>query len=75
VDVPLSIKEMLIKGLQIKMGIVNNINIGRLIRLIRAGILDMTPLITHRMPLRDAENAYRIFGTRSENVLKVILYP
>lgn len=75
VDVPLSIKEMVIKNLQIKMGIVNNVNMDKLIRLISSGVLDMTSLITHRMPLGEAENAYRIFGMRSENVLKIILYP
>jgi alcohol dehydrogenase len=73
--VEMPMRRMLAKSLQIRMGVVNMVNMGILMSLIRHGKLQMISLITHRMPLSEAQDAYRIFGSRSENVLKVILYP
>jgi alcohol dehydrogenase len=73
--VEISIREMLRRRLQIRAALVNMVNMGRLMSLIKGGKLDLTPLITHRMPLSKAEEAYRIFSSRSEDVLKVLLYP
>ena len=38
-----------------------------------AGTLDPTPIITHRLPLADAAEAYRLFDTREAT--KVVLTP
>ena len=73
--VEISMKKMLIRNIQIKMGLVNMVNMGRLMSLIKHRKLDLTSLITHQMPLNKVNDAYRIFSSRSENVLKVILYP
>jgi len=73
--VEISIREMLRRRLQIRAALVNMVNMGRLMSLIKGGKLDLTSLITHRMPLSKAEEAYRIFSSRSEDVLKVLLYP
>jgi alcohol dehydrogenase len=73
--VEISIREMLRRRLQIRAALVNMVNMGRLMSLIKGGKLDLVPLITHRMPLSKAEEAYRIFSSRSEDVLKVLLYP
>jgi len=73
--VEVSIREILRQRLRITAGLANIVNMGRLLSLIRGGKLDLTPLITHRMPLSKAEDAYRLFSTRSENVLKIILRP
>ncbi|MBW1847345.1 MAG: alcohol dehydrogenase catalytic domain-containing protein [Deltaproteobacteria bacterium] len=59
--VEISMKEMLIQNLTIKMGLVNVINMGKLLTLIMNGKLDVTSLITHRLDLDDAEDAYHIF--------------
>jgi len=73
--VEISMKKMLIRNIQIRMGLVNMVNMGRLMSLIKHQKLDLTSLITHQMPLNKVNDAYRIFSSRSENVLKVILYP
>jgi len=48
---------------------------GRLMSLIRGGKLDVTPLITHRMPLTDVVEAYDLFSSRTDHVMKIILNP
>jgi len=47
----------------------------QLMRLVQYGGLDLTPLITHRLPLTEAPAAYEIFRSRGEGVLKVVLTP
>jgi threonine dehydrogenase-like Zn-dependent dehydrogenase len=44
-----------------------------LMRLVQFGGLDLTPLITHRLPLSQAPAAYDLF--RSRKALKVALVP
>jgi alcohol dehydrogenase len=44
-----------------------------LMALIRYGGLDLTPLITHRMPLAEAPAAYERFRARTDGVLKIAL--
>ncbi|HUL30583.1 MAG TPA: alcohol dehydrogenase, partial [Thermodesulfobacteriota bacterium] len=73
--VELSMRQLLLQGLQIKTGRANLIHMGRLLSLIRSGKLDVTPLISHRMPLTDAVRAYELFSSRTDNVMKIILKP
>ncbi|MFC5406293.1 zinc-dependent alcohol dehydrogenase [Cohnella soli] len=40
-----------------------------------AGEFDPKAIITHRLPLDQAEHAYRIFNGREENCIKVVLKP
>ena len=70
-----SLRDMLRRNLQIKAGRANLIHMDRLLSLIDSGKLDLAPLITHRMPLNEAAEAYRLFSTRSDHVLKIILKP
>ena len=44
---------------------------GEILRLIEHGKIDTTPLITHRFPLCEIEEAYCIFEDRLEGVIKV----
>ena len=44
-----------------------------ILRLIAAGELDTTPLITHIFPLRDIDAAYALFEGRRDNVFKVAI--
>ena len=47
----------------------------RLISVIDSGRADLTPLITHTMPLDEIKEGYRIFGGKLDNVLKVAIKP
>ena len=44
-----------------------------LLFLLKHGKIDVSSLITHRMPLREAEEAYRIAKAKRENVQKIVL--
>jgi threonine dehydrogenase-like Zn-dependent dehydrogenase len=48
---------------------------GRLLRAVQSGRFDPTPLITHRYPLADIGEAYRIFSNRLDGVLKIAIAP
>ena len=73
--VEISIRDFHRRNLQMRAGITNVANMGRLMSLIQHGKLDMGPLITHRMPLSKAEEAYRLSRSRSDKALKIILFP
>jgi 2-desacetyl-2-hydroxyethyl bacteriochlorophyllide A dehydrogenase len=63
-----------IKGLTLRAGPANVIgHVDRIISMLESGTLDPTPLVTHHMPLDDAEEAYRIYDRRE--ALKIVLKP
>ena len=39
----------------------------------KPGRIDTTPLITHRFPFSDIEEAYRIFENKLDGVIKVVI--
>lgn len=45
------------------------------VTLMHRGLIDIEPLITHHLPLRDFAPAWRLFQERQENVLRVMLHP
>jgi len=47
----------------------------RLIEVVRAGRVDLTPLLTHVVPLDQIKRGYKIFGERLDGVLKVAVKP
>jgi alcohol dehydrogenase len=47
----------------------------RLMELVRHGRLDLTPLLTHTFPLDRIAEAYELFGSRADGVLKVAIAP
>lgn len=47
----------------------------RLIQIIQYKRVDLTPLITHRFPLDDILEGYRIFSQKLDNVYKVAITP
>ena len=47
----------------------------RLMSVIAAGRIDLTPLVTHRFKLDDIEAAYELFGHQRDGVLKVAITP
>lgn len=47
----------------------------RLMEVVRAGRVDLTPLLTHAFSLDDIAEAYALFGGRRDGVLKVAVKP
>jgi alcohol dehydrogenase len=47
----------------------------RLMEVVRTGRVDLTPLLTHTVPLDQIEQGYNIFGERLDGVLKVAIKP
>jgi threonine dehydrogenase-like Zn-dependent dehydrogenase len=47
----------------------------RLMEVVRAGRVDLTPLLTHTVGLEEIATGYRIFGERMDGVLKVAVKP
>jgi alcohol dehydrogenase len=47
----------------------------RLMEMVRWGRIDLTPLITHRFGLDQIREAYDLFGSRRDGVLKVAITP
>jgi threonine dehydrogenase-like Zn-dependent dehydrogenase len=47
----------------------------RLIEHVRDGVIDPKPLITHRFPLEEVSDAYRIFSAKLDNCIKPVLIP
>jgi threonine dehydrogenase-like Zn-dependent dehydrogenase len=45
----------------------------RLMRLVEANRIDLTPLITHMFSLEDIGQAYELFGSRHNGVLKIAI--
>jgi len=73
VEIPLP--RLLNKNVSIQMGLGNLGHMGRLLGLIEAGRLDLTPLITHRLSLDDGLRGYEIFEKRMDGAVKVLLRP
>ena len=47
----------------------------RLIEHVKSGVLDPKALITHRIPLEEVSDAYRIFSAKLDNCIKPVLLP
>ena len=47
----------------------------RLMEVVKGGRVDLTPLLTHSVPLEKIAEGYRIFGERLDGVLKVAVKP
>jgi threonine dehydrogenase-like Zn-dependent dehydrogenase len=63
-----------IKALTVRTGHANVIgHVDRVLEKMSAGELDPTPLVTHHMPLAEAEEAYRIYDRRE--ALKIVMAP
>lgn len=67
----LPLPDMYGKNLTFKTGGVDGCDVPEILRLIAGGKIDTTPLITHRFPLSRIDEAYRLFETREDGVIKV----
>ena len=69
----LPLPDMYGKNLTFKTGGVDGCDCAEVLRLIEQGKIDTTPLITHRFPLSEIEEAYRIFEHKLDGVIKVAI--
>ena len=69
----LPLPEMYGKNLTFKTGGVDGCDCEEILGLIEQGKIETTPLITHSFPLRDIEEAYRIFENKLQGVIKVAI--
>lgn len=67
----LPLPDMYGKNLTFKTGGVDGCDCAEILNLIEQGKIDTTPLITHRYPLVDIEEAYRIFENHLDGVIKI----
>ncbi|HHX63572.1 MAG TPA: alcohol dehydrogenase catalytic domain-containing protein [Chloroflexi bacterium] len=63
------------KGLTIKMARRMKHTYPRAIELVRRGMVDLAPLITHRFPLERAAEAFEMVGRYEDGVIKAAVYP
>ena len=69
----LPLPDMYGKNLTFKTGGVDGCDCAEILRLIEEGKIDTTPLITHRFPLNEIEEAYRVFENKLDGVIKVAI--
>lgn len=67
----LPLPDMYGKNLTFKTGGVDGCDCAEILKLIAEGRIDTTPLITHRFPLNEIEEAYRIFENKLDSVIKI----
>ena len=67
----LPLPDMYGKNLTFKTGGVDGCDCAEILRLIEEGKIDTMPLITHRFPLNEIEEAYRIYENKLDGVMKV----
>lgn len=71
----LPLNEMYGKNLVFKTGGVHACSCKEILKLVDCGKLDARPLITHRFPLDDVMEGYRIFEAQKDGVIKVAIAP
>lgn len=68
--------DFFVRNITLKMGLTPAIHtLPYIYDLLKHKSLDVADIVTHRFPLDQAENAYRLFNSRKDNVLKIILQP
>ena len=67
----LPLPDMYGKNLTFKTGGVDGCDCAEILKLVEAGRIDTTPLITHRFPLKEIDKAYHLFENRLDGVIKV----
>lgn len=70
----LPLPQMYGKNLTFKTGGVDGCDCEEELKLIAEGKIDTTPLITHRYPLTNIEEAYSVFENKEDGVIKIAIY-
>lgn len=61
------------RNLTFKTGGVDGCDCAEILSLIEAGLIDTTPLITHRFHLSEIDKAYHIFENKLDGVIKIAI--
>ena len=69
----LPLPDMYGKNLTFKTGGVDGCDCAEILSLIEQGKIDATPLITHRFPLGEIEEAYHVFENHLDGVIKIAI--
>ena len=69
----LPLPDMYGKNLTFKTGGVDGCDCEEILKLISDGLIDTTPLISHRFKLSEVEEAYHVFENRLDGVIKVAI--
>ena len=69
----LPLPDMYGKNLTFKTGGVDGCDCEEILKLISDGLIDTTPLISHRFKLSEIEEAYHVFENRLDGVIKVAI--
>ena len=69
----LPLPDMYGKNLIFKTGGVDGCDCAEILSLIEQGKIDATPLITHRFPLGEIEEAYHVFENHLDGVIKIAI--
>jgi threonine dehydrogenase-like Zn-dependent dehydrogenase len=68
--------DQFLRNITITGGLVpGKVYIPRLLELVESGRMDPSPMLTHRMPLADGAEGYKMMAERREGVVKVALEP
>jgi L-iditol 2-dehydrogenase len=63
------------KGLTIKVARRMKLTYPRAIALVHRRMIDVLPLVTHRFPLEQADDAFRLVEGYQDKVIKAVVYP
>ncbi len=68
--------DLFARNITLKMGQAPVIRrMSRLYQMVAEGVIDPTDIITHRLPLSDAERGYNLFDGKEDGCIKVVLTP
>lgn len=73
--VSMPMNEICLKNISIHIGLAHLGNMHRLMNMLEIGVIDLTPIITHRMKLDNIIEGYNLFKSKNDNVIKIVIQP
>ena len=74
-NIGIPMQSLAFKNVTINVGMSNQNEMQRLMGLMADGMLDVSPMLTHVMPFKEFDKAFKIFAKKEDNCIKVILKP
>jgi alcohol dehydrogenase len=72
---PTPMNTMMVKNISFKYGIQQCAGLPEMLAAIRAGSIDTGFMMTHKRPLNDIEEGYRVFGSKADGCIKWLVTP